>query len=155
VGLEVIAGILSAAVVAVFAWRFLARERAWRALRVLPEEREHACVWRHAGHAMDALALALMISPTVWEHHYLLAIPIAVWAVAGWGRRHPIAIASATILIFALPTFDVFLLSYHRIAGLLLLLWVTRHQPEPSSRRAEPAGMDGISTGAGSVALRG
>lgn len=135
-GLEVISLILSAAVLAVFAWRFFARERAWRTFDLAPEQREQAGVWRHASHAMDALALTLMVAPSVWEHHYVLAIPIMIWAVAGWGSRYPIALASAAILIFALPTFDVFPLSYHRIAGLVMLLWVTRKQPEPLGPRS-------------------
>ena len=81
--------------------------------------------WRLSGHSMDALAVPLLCAPLVWEHHYVMALPIAVWAVAFAGRRSPWWIAAACLLIFGVPTFDVFPLSYHRLAGLVMLLYVT------------------------------
>lgn len=75
------------------------------------------------GHAMDALALALIASPVVWEHHYLLAMPIVIWGVAqARTERQLWRIALSCVLIFVIPTFDVYPFSYHRLAGLLLLL---------------------------------
>ena len=122
--IEALIGVATAAIAALFAWRFLRRERA---ARTRPD---HASL-RHLGHAADAIAFTLIAAPTVWEHHYLLAIPIAVWAVAGWGAASPLATAAALLVIFAPPAFDVWPFGYHRLAGLLLLLWVTREEPPP------------------------
>ena len=74
---------------------------------------------------MDAVALTLLISPLVWENHYVLAVPLALWAVATRWRDRPWQIGIGVFLMFALPTFDVFPLSYHRIVGLLMLLQLT------------------------------
>ena len=62
------------------------------------------------------------------EHRWLshaLALPLAIWAAATRGRDFPLAVAMGTLLMFALRTVDVFPFSYHRIAGLRLLLWTT------------------------------
>jgi alpha-1,2-mannosyltransferase len=124
---EGVAVVFAIAVLAViFAWRFVRRERA---LRQQPE-RDARC---QLGHAMDALAFVLLAAPITWEHHYVLAIPITAWAAAGWGRAHPVAIALAALLMFAPPTFDLFPLSYHRLAGLVLLLVVTNREPAPQT----------------------
>ncbi len=82
---------------------------------------------RHLGfsYAMDALILALIVSPIVWEHHYVLALPIVLWAVAHYGAHYPWQIGVSAFLMWALPTFDVFPLSYHRVIGLVILLYIT------------------------------
>lgn len=76
-------------------------------------------------HTFDAIALALIASPVVWEHHYLLALPLVIGAVA-WAtsERQLLLVGFSTFAMFILPTFDIFPFSYHRIAGLLLLLYV-------------------------------
>jgi hypothetical protein len=75
------------------------------------------------GHMMDAIALGLLISPVVWEHHYLLALPLVIWGLAGQQTVERLwLVALSAFLIFVIPTFDIFPLSYHRLAGLLLLI---------------------------------
>jgi hypothetical protein len=115
----------SLAVLAWFAARFIQRESAWRGLTNRSGESAEgrdAAFRRFSGHVVDSVALVLLLSPMVWEHHYVLALPLAVWAVATRGPEKPWPIAFALVLMFAVPTFDVFPLSYHRIAGLLMLL---------------------------------
>ncbi len=77
------------------------------------------------GHSFDAIALALIAAPVVWEHHYLLAMPLVIGAVA-WAQteRQLWFIGISLFGIFVLPTFDVFPFSYHRLAGLLLLMHI-------------------------------
>jgi len=118
-----ITAVLTLAVLAWFAWRFVRRERV---VRSWPEDAgEQAATWRVCGHLADAVGLALLVAPIVWEHHYLLALPLVVFAAAVAGRERPWPVALGWFLMFALPTFDVFPLSWHRLAGLLLMLWVT------------------------------
>lgn len=139
--IEALVATATAAVAALFAWRFLRRERAARSG---PE----AARFRQIGHAADALAFTLIAAPTVWEHHYVLAIPIAVWAAVGFGAARPIATAAALVAIFAPPVFDVWPFGYHRLAGLVLLLWVTRDEPPPPScERLAPGAGGGGSRG--------
>jgi hypothetical protein len=88
------------------------------------------------GNAADALAFALLLSPSVWEHHYVLALPLAVWAVATGMARHPAGVALGIFLVLALPSADVFLLGHHRMAGTLLLLWLTPPGSLPNSASA-------------------
>ena len=69
-----------------------------------------------------SLALMLLLSPVAWEHHYVWALPLSVLSLATFGQRRPARVGIAVLLMFGLPTFDVFPLSYHRLVGLLLLL---------------------------------
>jgi len=80
---------------------------------------------RMYGHSMDALAFTLIVAPLVWEHQYVLAIPIVLWAVATRGYANLCWIGIAAFLMFSLPTFDVFPFSYHRLVGLVMLLYCT------------------------------
>lgn len=70
----------------------------------------------------DALALSLLISQSVWEHHYVLALPLAICVVANVGSARPLAVTAALFLAIGMPTFDLFPLSYHRAVGLVWLL---------------------------------
>jgi hypothetical protein len=87
---------------------------------------------------MDLLGLSLLISPLAWEHHYVMAVPIVVWAVSFGGQARLIRVGLATILVLCIPTFDVFPLSYHRILGLFLLLQSV--QPADVVRRIANSG---------------
>jgi hypothetical protein len=74
-------------------------------------------------HGADALAFALFVSPSVWTHHYVLAIPLAL---AAWSVRLPDRsprLVVALGLIFLLPTFDVFPVSFVRFAS-LVMIWL-------------------------------
>jgi hypothetical protein len=72
---------------------------------------------------IDAIALGLLISPVVWEHHYLLALPVLIWALANQETVAQLRrVGVSAFLIFVIPTFDIFPFSYHRLAGLLLLV---------------------------------
>jgi hypothetical protein len=90
------------------------------------------------GNAADALAFALLLSPSVWEHHYVLALPLAIWVVAtGWSSR-PLAIVFGIFLMLAMPSFEVFPFGYHRLAGMLWLLRLTPSRRLPNSSNAAP-----------------
>jgi len=82
----------------------------------------------------EGLALMLILSPVSWEHHYVWALPLAVVAIARAWDRQPALVFPGVVLIFGLPTFDLFPLSYHRLFGLLLLFVAVR-----GSVPAEPA----------------
>ncbi len=87
---------------------------------------------RLAADTSDVFALQLLVSPLVWEHHFVLALPVAWYAVARVGRTRPLLVALGVALMLWMPTADVWLLSHHRLVGLLLLLWATRG-PLPAS----------------------
>ena len=130
----------SLAVLVWFAARFLRRESAYRRLERRAAEPAHGwdvAFHRFSGHVVDCVALMLLLSPMVWEHHYVLALPLAVWAVATRGSSRPWSIGFALVLMFAVPTFDVFPLSYHRIAGLLMLVALT---PPRESHQSQAQG---------------
>jgi len=107
-----------------FAVRLVRRERSWK-LETPEQQREGGPVPRFLPHTADMLALALLISPLTWEHHYVLALPLAVWVVASRGRDRPCAVGGALLVLLAVPTFDLYPLSYHRAAALLALLIMT------------------------------
>jgi hypothetical protein len=127
-----VAVVLTSAASAWFAWRFVQREASFRRGDRLRVGASPDGV-RLFGHGADALAFGLVAATSVWEHHYVLAIPLALYAVALWGTQRPWSVAIGILLAIVLPSFDVFPLSYHRIAGLMLLLWVT----SPPALRAE------------------
>jgi hypothetical protein len=100
--------------------RLIGRERIRRAGDASLEPRHYA------GHVADALAFALLVSPSVWEHHFVMAIPLAIQAVAARGRERPLAVLACVVAMLAMPTFDVFPLGHHRLLGMLGLLLLTR-----------------------------
>jgi hypothetical protein len=75
--------------------------------------------------ASEVLALNLFVSPLVWPHHFIFALPFAVFATATEGARRPILIGTAVFLTFAVPWSDVFVFGYHRLAGVALALYAT------------------------------
>jgi hypothetical protein len=111
----ILSGLVILATVAWFSLRFVQHERIWR-------EDASSGEFRVDAHSMDALALTLLVPPMVWEHHYVIAVPIVIWAVATSPRNRLWIVAVAAALMLAVPTFDLFPFSYHRVAGLLMLL---------------------------------
>jgi hypothetical protein len=107
-----------------YALRMLARERGRRADDAAREPR-----W-FAGHVADVLAFGLLVSPSVWEHHYVLALPLALHAVALRGRDRAVAVSVAVFAMLLMPTFDLFPLGHHRLAGMLALLWLSSPRRE-------------------------
>jgi hypothetical protein len=77
---------------------------------------------RLIAHGADALAFGLLVSPSAWEHHYVLAMPLVIWTIAMRGLARPWIVGIGVLRTLVVPTFDAFPLSYHRIVGLLLLL---------------------------------
>jgi alpha-1,2-mannosyltransferase len=115
----------AAATVSVFVWmgvRFLEREKLCGKNSSLSQDGE---TYRVFGNMVDCSAFMLLLSPSVWEHHYILGLPLAIWVVAQQAGKYPWFVGGAVFLMFVLPTFDVFPLSYHRILGLFICLWLT------------------------------
>jgi hypothetical protein len=99
----------------------------WLLLRTLARERAGGSAeGRLLASAADALAFSLLISQSVWEHHFLLALPLVILAVATRWRERPVLVGACVFLVLGMPTFDLYPLSYHRAAGLIGLLVVTR-----------------------------
>lgn len=69
------------------------------------------------------LAAMVIASPRIWEHHWIfLQLPFCLLAARAWNTRFMIPALLCFGLVFAVPTFDIYLLSYHRLAG--LVWWV-------------------------------
>ncbi|EKQ68370.1 Protein of unknown function (DUF2029) [Leptolyngbyaceae cyanobacterium JSC-12] len=122
----VVVFLLSLLIIIWFALRFIQREKAYlqQSKNVDSETRDFLDeVFRLYGHSVDAIALSLLISPSVWEHHYVIAIPIALWAIATRSSTQPWLVGLGVFLVFCLPTSDFFPLSYHRVIGLLILVY--------------------------------
>jgi hypothetical protein len=115
-------GMATLSVLVWFAARFFQREKIYNKDMSLFEDQQR---FRVFGNMIDCLALMLLVSPLVWEHHYVFAIPVAIWTIAQQGSKNPWLVGVGIFMMLVPPTFDVFPLSYHRISGLLLLLWLT------------------------------
>jgi hypothetical protein len=124
-----IAGVLALAAVVWMGSRYRDRERVARELTEAGRF-DAAMIWRYRllGHTLDFIALSLLISPLVWVHHYVLAIPLMIWAAATRGDR-PGLIGLVAMLIFVLPVFDIYPLSFHRFAGMMILVALTAPRP--------------------------
>jgi hypothetical protein len=132
------------ALLVVIGWlvaRFFKREKAYAELvktAAVEQKAFYEQSYRMAGHAMDAVAFPLLAAPVVWEHHFVMAIPIVVWGAAVLGHKKPWEIGICAFLMMGLPAFDVFPFSYHRLVGMVWLLLVlsptavrTRFDSEP------------------------
>jgi hypothetical protein len=128
--MSVLVWIVRVGVVVWFGIRYVRRERSY----AIGDDRESE---RITSHLVDALACILLLSPMVWEHHYVLAIPFIFYTLALYGRENPWGVGLGVLLICCIPVFDLFPLSYHRLAGLLLLL---RISSTPPSRAMKPIG---------------
>lgn len=77
---------------------------------------------RYLGNFMDTIILMFLISPSAWDHHYVAAIPLAVWAMTVGMDQLIGLVGLGLVFIFWVPTFDVFFFSYVRLAGIVLLM---------------------------------
>ncbi len=108
------------------ALRFAQREKLYaRSLETSSQLPSGNDSYRSIGHLTDFSVLSLLIAPSAWEHHYVIAMPLAIWAFALAGRRAPVHLMIILVLVFVMPVFNIFPFSYLRTAGLILLLVLT------------------------------
>ncbi|OGO28425.1 MAG: hypothetical protein A2Z16_09240 [Chloroflexi bacterium RBG_16_54_18] len=107
-------------------WRFLQTRKIIKGVYLFDQKRYLLVEY---GFLMDMVAAQLLVSPSLWEHQWVIILPFVLWAVSfqyNLTRRPHIPAAFAGILmIYAVPSFDMIPFSYVRIAGLLVLLWIT------------------------------
>ena len=115
------------AVLCFFGWRALVRE-------INARRQEGNGYRRLVAHTSDAIALTLILSPMVWEHHFIFAFPLVILALALGGNRPSRLVPIGAALIYWVPVFDVFAFSDHRLLGLILLLIATHPCLPPRSR---------------------
>lgn len=120
-----------AGVLAVLAWislRLYRRERTYPTLPPGPA----AEAYRNFGNLIDFVSLSLLVTPSAWDHHFVLALPLALWAIALRRKDRPGWVAIATACIFVLPPFDVFPFSYLRMFGVIALLILASPNSQPA-----------------------
>ena len=111
-----------------FIFRFIQHEKIYS--KIIKNINESEKLWldnifRFYGHSIDAIALSLLLSPSVWEHHYVLAIPIALWSLVTRKSEHSSLVYLGVFLIICMPTYEIFPFSFHRLFGLLTLVYLT------------------------------
>jgi len=72
---------------------------------------------------VDTVGLMLLVTPLAWEHHYIIAIPVFLFGLKFHNILNLKFYIICGILMFVIPTFDIFPFSYHRIIGLLIFLY--------------------------------
>jgi hypothetical protein len=98
----------------------------WLSIRVLKRERVYRNTYfGSVGSLVDFSVLSILLAPSAWVHHYLLSMPLAIWAISQSGRKNVTWMLFALLGIFLMPLFDVYPFSYIRLAGLLCLLFLT------------------------------
>jgi len=102
--------------------RIVRREQAFAALPKQEKASDTATMLRFTGQVVDTFAFALMASPIAWEHHYLLAVPMVLWAMVTQRSRRPWLIWLGSALMLLPPSFEIYPFGYHRIAGLVMVL---------------------------------
>ena len=101
--------------------RFYQREKTYSTLLPGPA----AETYRNFGNLIDFASLALLMTPSAWDHHFVIALPLALWAIAIRGKDRPGWVGLAIACIFVLPPFDIFPFSYLRMFGVIALLILT------------------------------
>jgi hypothetical protein len=114
--------IISALIVLTWiALRFYEREKIYRSL-----PSGHAAeTYRNFGNLIDFSSLALLVTPSAWDHHFVIALPLALWAIALRRKDKPGWLGIAIASIFILPPVDIFPFSYLRMFGVVALLLFT------------------------------
>lgn len=116
--------VLFLAILTWFGMRFVQRERIY-SLAANNQIRlfiDHD-TFRNIGHLVDFSVISLLVAPSAWEHHYVIAIPLAIWLFAIYKKEIPWLAVIGMLFVFLLPVFNVFPFSYLRMFGLILLLW--------------------------------
>jgi hypothetical protein len=103
------------------ALRFYKREKIFRSLPWGPP----AETYRNFGNLIDFSSLALLVTPSAWDHHFVIALPLAIWAIALRGEGKLGWLGIAVTSIFVLPPVDIFPFSYLRMFGVVVLLLLT------------------------------
>lgn len=105
----------------------------WIFLRLYQREKKHKVLqsglasesYRDFGNLVDFISLSLLITPSAWDHHFILALPLTLWAIALRKKDRPGWVGVATACIFVIPPFDIFPFSYLRMFGVVALLILT------------------------------
>jgi hypothetical protein len=113
--------LVSIAVVTWIALRFYKREKIYQALPPSPG----TDTYRNFGNLIDFSSLALLVTPSAWDHHFVIALPLALWAIALRSEDKPGWLGIAIACIFVLPPLDIFPFSYLRMFGVVRLLLLT------------------------------
>lgn len=119
-----------AGALAVLAWIFLRLYQRERTCPTLPPGPAREA-YRNFGNLIDFVSLSLLVTPSAWDHHFVLALPLALWAAALRRKDRPGWVAIATACIFVLPPFDVFPFSYLRMFGVIALLILASPSIQP------------------------
>ncbi|MFH0922025.1 MAG: glycosyltransferase family 87 protein [Fibrobacterota bacterium] len=110
--------------IAWFAWRGLRRRLSFLSALHYGQDRATANEEHERRWLLDMLPLMLLVSPTVWPHHFVLVMPFALQALYDAKQKSPMLIGLFVGLVFLLPVFDFYPFSYHRLAGLIGLCLV-------------------------------
>jgi Glycosyltransferase family 87 len=113
--------IISLAIVAWIALRFYRREKIYKNLPSSPGAESY----RNFGNLIDFSSLGLLVTPSAWDHHFVIALPLALWAIALRGKDKAGWLGIAIACIFVLPPLDIFPFSYLRMLGVVALLLLT------------------------------
>lgn len=113
-----------AGALAVLAWIFLRLYQRERTYPTLPPGPARDA-YRNFGNLIDFVSLSLLVTPSAWDHHFVLALPLGLWAIALRKNDRPGWVGFAVACIFVLPPFDVFPFSYLRMFGVITLLILT------------------------------
>ena len=106
---------------------------AWVVYRLYQREKKYATlppgstaeIYRNFGNLIDFASISLLVTPSAWDHHFVLAIPLALWAVALRGKDKPGWVLLSIASIFVLPPLDIFPFSFLRMFGVVALLALT------------------------------
>lgn len=114
---------------------------AWILVRLYQRERTYPTMppgpareaYRNFGNLIDFISLSLLITPSAWDHHFIAALPLALWAIALRKNDRPGWVGIGTLCIFVLPPFDIFPFSFLRMFGVIVLLILASPniQPDP------------------------
>jgi len=109
-----------------FAVRFVQRERIYTKTA---NQQENLFIdtdtFRNIGHLVDFSVISLFVAPSAWEHHYVMAIPLAIWVVAIYKKDIPWLGVLGMVFVFLLPVLNIFPFSYLRMLGVIFLLWLS------------------------------
>jgi hypothetical protein len=100
------------------------------------EADDSARVERMFGNFTDAISLSLLIAPHAWMHHYVLAIPVILFAVVKRAKEHPLLVVmGAFCILVSIPdSAEVLPIMFRGLAGLILLSLATT--PKTKIRQA-------------------
>jgi Glycosyltransferase family 87 len=99
--IQVVSVVIAASILFWFGWRVWVRERIYQQELKRRDKLDirNLELARFYAHVADLLIVALLVSPHVWQNHYVMALPTILWALTRRNCMSPLLLAAIGLIL--------------------------------------------------------